>query len=321
MNHSAAYIDALRSLRLFMGAATPAECRVYAEMDRSQLDPAGGEWTLSGHVTGPFCPYAQTLSASHALVDRGPGNTLLAESRVSEACFWTPEFPYLYDVELELLLDGVPLGHTRRLFGMRWFAAEGRTLLCERQPWILAALRTKRLIVDDLNAMHESGIAAVLAAPDDATCVAASRIGVLLVADLALSGEQLEHELKRLAQWPAVGFCILPVGVEVSSEARRSAGNILLVQNSQIEAFERGEVEVAPWAHAVMLGSQKNSPLPWRKLSRDVPHFVTFPAPVLDSIAGFRQGINIWRDRWMTQASDTPEVLPAGYILDRPVVQ
>ena len=101
-NHPPA-ADPLASLRLFVGAATPAECRVYAEVDgwpkkvSDTFSESGSGMTLSGRITGPYCPYAQTLSATHTFVDRGPGRTLLAEARVTEACFWTPEFPYLYE--------------------------------------------------------------------------------------------------------------------------------------------------------------------------------------------------------------------------------
>ena len=50
---------------------------------------------LTGSLVGPSCLYAETLPARFEFVDRGPGESLLAEAVVPEPCFWTPEMPHL----------------------------------------------------------------------------------------------------------------------------------------------------------------------------------------------------------------------------------
>jgi hypothetical protein len=308
--------DPLVSLRLFVGAATPAECRVYAEVDVDDAKKVSDTFSITGRITGPFCPYAQTLSATHEFVDRGPGRTLLAEARVPEACFWTPEFPYLYEVEIKLSRAGEVIATTRKLFGMRWFAAEGRGLLCERQPWLLGAARVETLDADDVDAFHDSNVAVMAPAPDDALCAAASRVGVLLVAEVAACGEQLLLELRRLAQWPAVVMVVLKSDAEVSPDARRAAGNLLLGQDAVSESFEQPEGNIAPWAQLVLVGCKESSALPCPDLSRGVPMIVSLAGPVAATPRDVRVAIDQLHAQIVADSAASHMDLPAGYVMD-----
>ena len=66
---------------------------------------------LTGTLAGPSCLYAKTLQATFSLVDRGPGESLLAEAIVPEPCFWTPEMPQLYQADVQLRRRGEILAH------------------------------------------------------------------------------------------------------------------------------------------------------------------------------------------------------------------
>ena len=57
---------------------------------------------LRGHVTGPFCDRAQTLPATLPLRAIEHGDQLLAEAVVPDPCFWTPELPFQYRVQIEI---------------------------------------------------------------------------------------------------------------------------------------------------------------------------------------------------------------------------
>ena len=289
---------------------------MYAEVDAGPKK-VSDTFSLSGRITGPFCPYAQTLSATHEFVDRGPGRTLLAEARVTEACFWTPEFPYLYEVEIKLQTGGEVVATARRMFGMRWFAAEGRTLLCERQPWPLGAARVERLDADDLDAFHDSNVAVMLRSPDDAVCVAASRVGVLLVAEVDARGEQLTLELRRLAQWPAVVMVALKSDAEVTPAARRATGNLLLVQDAVVESFEQPElIKVAPWAQAALVGRKNQKPLPCPALSRGVPVIVAIRGSAASNARDVRVAIDRTHAEFVADSAESDVDLLAGYVID-----
>ena len=228
------------SLELFFGAATAASCRVYARIAR----PADCERAeLRGTLSGPVCPYAQTLPAEFALVDRGPGLTLLAEAIVPEPCFWTPEMPFLYKAEVELHVDGKLLASTSRTFGIRPLAASGGKLIYAGRTWVLRGVMADEVPPTELTAWHEAETAICLRNPSDAICDEASRVGVLVVAAL----EQSEvHEIRRLRRWPAVGMIAVSSAGEL--ELRGLSHNAILAQR-----FAAGEaLHWAGWGEAAV---------------------------------------------------------------------
>ncbi len=223
-------------LDLFFGDVSQAVCRVYARYGDS---PGGEGWQLSGTLSGPTCAYAATLPATSKLVDRGPGGPPLAEAVVPEPSFWTPEMPHCYQARVQLQQDGELVLETERMLGIRPLGAAATHLRFDAKRWVLRGVSVQEPTPELLAEAHASSTALIVTNPNDAVCNAASRIGVLLVAEL----ETLDlPELRRLSRWPAVGIVSLPAGAALQIEGL--GHNLLLA-----ERFAAGQ-RIAPSAWA-----------------------------------------------------------------------
>jgi hypothetical protein len=241
-------------LQLFFGPATETEARVYAHWDDAanagaaegtlpKVPTAPATVRLSGMLRGPECRYAHTLPVNFPLNEMPPTAAATTPGRLAEAwipdpCFWTPAMPFLYRYELRR----DELSSTRQttgIVGIRRLGASGANLLLDRKRWVLRAARTRELNENSLAGWHDSSLAAVVESPDDALCEAASRLGVLLVADLSAPGIDLAAELVRLRRWPAVGVAIVAdekAASPLSSERlRRLARNLLFAQRASAD--------------------------------------------------------------------------------------
>ena len=261
---------------LFFGAASDAVCRIYARLSSSD-DHAG--FQLAGTLTGPTCAYAETLPATFSLVDRGPGASLLAEAVVPEPCFWTPQMPHLYLADVQLREGGRVVARLKRPFGIRPLGAAGRKLIYAGKNWVLRAVSADAVSKTDLPQWRDADSAMLVRNPDDALCAAASRVGVLVLADLEAANVD---EIRRLSRWPAVGFVVLPT--LAAPQLRELAHNAILVQR-----FAAGQpIAAAPWASAAMAELDTTDELPTGFAECPIPLIATRPAGILPSIAAGR---------------------------------
>lgn len=232
-------VEFAQRLELFFGDASDAHARVYAQFQTSETEGL----TLAGRLRGPTCAYADTLQTTLPFVDRGPGPSLLAEAYVLEPSFWTPDLPHLYRAELELRRGSEVIARTERPFGLRPLGAIGRKLVLDSRRWVLRGLLAGEAENADLASWRASSMAMVVHNPSDKLCQEASRLGVLIAAQL--SAEQTS-EIERLSRWAAVGIAILPQGAAVPDERR--ARNLILA-----ERFEGlGLLSPRPWGQAVV---------------------------------------------------------------------
>ncbi len=213
----------LRGLVVFHGAASQAEARIYARLPREGLPP---DVRLEGRIVGPQCELAQTLPATIRLTDRGPGSSLLAEAIVPDPCFWTPELPFLYRVEVALKQGSASVAQIERCFGIRRLGVRDGNLLWEGKRWVLRGVEIdeKSLAQREFSFCRPSGTTLLVRGPTDQLCQVASQQGTLLVADISRTShepnaatETLLGDLQRLACWPAVGLAVLPIGHRLSA--------------------------------------------------------------------------------------------------------
>ncbi len=191
-------------LELFFGARSEAMCRVYARIAEAD---AGSDWRITGTLTGPECVYGETLPATFRFADRGPNGPPLAEALVPEPNLWTPEMPHLYRADVQIACGDAVVERVERIFGIRPLGATPRGLRFAGKGWALRGVRAEAADDDDLRHWHAADTAMVVAHPHDGLCQAASRTGVLIVAELI--GAAID-ELRRLSRWPAVGLVSLP---------------------------------------------------------------------------------------------------------------
>ena len=289
--------DFSERLEIFFGDASDALCRVYA---RLRGPAAGRVGQLMGSLTGPTCAYSQTLGATFQLVDRGPGDSLLAEATVPDPCFWSPEMPHVYAARVEWTHDGHSLASATRLLGLRPLGAHGQKLYFGGKRWVLRGVRAEGPPPVDLAAWHECGAAMIVANPDDALCQEASRLGVLLVAELTASEAR---EIRRLSRWPAVGVVTLPGGMHLDLHGLRH--NLLLA-----ERFAGGQPLLPqPWAHLAVCQVDEPSEAGGRIANCVIPVIAARPEATLSSLAAGRALC----DRLQSDLAGSCD--PAGYIV------
>ena len=189
------------SLELILGEASPIEARVYARVARD----SDNSMRLTGLIVGPECAYAHTLTSTVSFRPRRGEREIMAEALVPDPCFWTPETPYLYRVNIDLEHGGCR-EHAERLFGIRPLGAKGRDLIFASRRWVLRGVSQAAAPNQDLGVWRESEAAIRVAEPTEELCAAASQIGVLVVADLSGSQADYQEALARLSRWPAVGI-------------------------------------------------------------------------------------------------------------------
>ena len=208
-------------LELFFGEASDTVCRVYARL----ADVTERGWSLSGHLVGPNCAYADTLPAKFALSDRGPGAGLLAAATVPEPCFWTPDMPHLYRATVELRREDKVLASATRDIGLRTLGAASGKLYYDAKRWVLRGVRMDSVPLTDLSEWRELQTTLVVRHPSEELCRQASEVGVLLVAELETFDAAA---IRRLARWAAVGMVVLPSEMDQERTTLRSLGQNLL---------------------------------------------------------------------------------------------
>lgn len=222
----------LEGLELFYGAASNNLARVYARLVTiGALHAPYEEMSLSGFVRGPECEYGRTLPATTKLVDRGPGESLLAEAIVPDPCFWTPDVPSRYRVHVELRRGGAVVETVERELAIRNFGPRGKSLFLEGQRWVLRGVCADNPSVAELPDWREARAAMVVTEPSDELCREATRLGVFLVAYVGGSGDEVFLELHRLARFGAVAVAIIQSGEIAIGELRRAAPNLVFAQD------------------------------------------------------------------------------------------
>jgi glycosyl hydrolase family 2 len=268
--------DFAERLEIFFGEASDTVCHVYARLRGPE---AAEGFQLYGTFVGPSCLYAETLPARFAFNDRGPGKSLLAEAIVPEPCFWTPDMPQLYQADLQLRRGDEVLASTTRLFGIRTLGASGRDLIYDNKRWVLRGVCREKLPPTDLATWREADTAMVVRNPDDELCRQASRVGVLIVADLDRCDAD---DIRRLSRWPAVAIVVLPGGSTMDLDGL--AHNLLLAERFGPEK----PVVPANWARLVLceIGPlHPSNELTARLANRPVPAIAVRSAGLLSSVA------------------------------------
>lgn len=202
-------MDASKQLEIYFGRTTATEARIYAEY----RGPGCSEIELAGSVHGPECETARTLPMSTRFVLLPPGETALAEARVPDPCFWTPDGPYRYEVEVEVRHSGEPVLTHRQELGIRPLGVRGADFLLEGRRWVLRGVWRDDVSVGQLSEFREAAAALVSSSIMPHVWKAAGRKGVLCAAILSSAQTNLAAELKRLARMPSVAMVFFRDGM------------------------------------------------------------------------------------------------------------
>jgi hypothetical protein len=216
----------LESLQLFYGEANPARAHLYARV-------AGGHANqglrLTGQVAGPYNALASTLPARIPLRDLGPGPTLLAEAVLPDPCFWSPESPALYNVEISIVDERGTVRETAtRQFGIRALGVYGANLILEGKRYVLRGADRALFPRGSPSEWREAWSTPLAVSPDDAFLAEASRLGVLTVVHVSGARADVESELLRLSRWAAAAIAIVECSQPLDATIANVAPNLLL---------------------------------------------------------------------------------------------
>ena len=240
------------SLTVFFGHASNAEARVYAQWQGDQ--PAlMSQLTISGTILGPHSAHARTLPAKMPFRFLGStGDLPLAEAIVPDPCFWTPESPYTYRVNLEVKQQGEVVEHHEQLFGIRPLGTRGRSFYLDGRRWVLRGGFSSDSNTIELADWRDAELATKVSFSDDAEFLAkASELGVLLVGQLSGESENTLSRLEQLARWPAVGMVLMDTAVAEATLVANRPRNVLLGQRLRVDETMT-EFQPAQWADFVV---------------------------------------------------------------------
>ena len=253
-------------LILFWGDTSDNRSSVYAVLD----DPTRGESLLRGTLTGPHVSDTRTIPATYPFITDASGSLPVALCLVPDPCFWTPDVPSLYDVQLSLRQGNGNEVTVRRRLGIRRLGVSGRDLWFEGRRWVLRGVRSASHDSASLNACRQVQAVLWQSNPSDALCAEASRMGVLILADLTDMEIQSQAELRRLGRWPAVGVAICDDRTAIDERvARAAAPNLVLAWRLR---DDRASVPPS-WAKVVLVDAEFQESLE-RALSWKRPIFV-----------------------------------------------
>jgi hypothetical protein len=259
-------------LQLFFGETSAVQCRVYARLDA----PVDEDFSLTGLLVGPECQYGHTLPIRYPFVALRRDRPPLAEAFIAEPCFWSADMPHLYRAEIEVRRGQQVVERVERWFGIRPLGARPRThgtsdasgqasLVFAGNRYVIRAVHRDHVPTTELGDWREQVAAMIVRDPEDALCEEASRVGVLLIAEVDGSTEECRAEIRRLAHWPAVGVVI------VESRAAACAQGIVPPNLLMAQVLETPDAAPADGASVVVCSAEdvgkfeavaRNCPLP-----------------------------------------------------------
>jgi hypothetical protein len=228
----------------FYGNVTSVAAELYVR--------AASDQVTAGRVVGPRSVYARTLESSTRLTAIDPANGLW-KANLEEPCFWTPRQPYRYQLRLETRDSlGQPAAIQFGL-GLPVLTARDGEFELEGRRWVLRGFRMTEARVELFSACHESGTAVWVDDPGDRVCEQGSELGVMIVADLSAIGqERLDHELRRVARWPAVGVVILAEDAGLGARLQRETAHVVRAQTWN----DRSQGSPRDWAKFLIVDRQ-----------------------------------------------------------------
>ncbi|MCO6454012.1 MAG: hypothetical protein J5I93_01750 [Pirellulaceae bacterium] len=219
--------DTLANLTLILADSSPAVARLTVSLPRPT---ASGVWQLAGSLHGPRSAYGETLPATYPLRALEVGESVLAECIVPDPCYWSPEYPMLYKLRVELLESGNVRDRVERIVGLRRLSVRRGVLTLEAQRWVLRAV-SRHLAPDcTLDDWHESATSLLVDGLDEGLLQQASERGVLVVTCLDSQPGDLAAHLRTLARWPAAGVAVLPARTRLDWDPSQVAPQVVLAQ-------------------------------------------------------------------------------------------
>ena len=202
-------------------APTHAQVLVLASVKPTEEQPHN--LRLGGQIVGPTCPYSSTLTARIPLhsrigkdlageaVDTQRPDVLSASARILDPCFWEPEHPFCYELQLQLDQDQTCLATQAVQMGVRHLEVRRSRLRLNGQEFFLTAVRRDMVPGEgDLEAWHHAGCTAWLTHSSHELCDQSDRWGPMILHRLSPDPQACLAEVEQLRNHPSLLMWVLP---------------------------------------------------------------------------------------------------------------
>lgn len=193
-----------------------ARLQVLASWTADEQESPQHLW-IEGAVKGPLCEYSTTLSGETRLEPEfvaeqaSPSSGLKASAEILDPCFWEPQHPFCYEVDLELHDDDRLLDMRRIITGLRHLAVEEGELLLNGQDFFLEGVgHPAAATIAQLEAWHDVGCAAFLVEAPPELCARTDRWGPMILHLLPQAEAEAVDQVTRLRNHPSVLMWVVP---------------------------------------------------------------------------------------------------------------
>lgn len=194
----------------------PAETRVQVRA-RVRSSPASDS-QFTGQIVGPTCAYSTTLPTSFSLRfkpmaledDRSAIIEWLADSTIVDPCFWEPQHPFVYAVNVRLLVNGELRDERRRIAGLCRLFSHHRRLRLNSAGWTPIGARAPAEPLGQIDAWREAGCMLWLTSVTPELATRATHIGLALAHQFAPEPTTWAADVSRLARYPSIVAWVLP---------------------------------------------------------------------------------------------------------------
>ncbi|GEM_PF-3676822 len=300
------YMIRLSDHFVFAPRVSPIEAQVVVRCAwTSDVTCGQSKLRLAGRIVGPWCEYANTLSSSvplcsEAVPDLAP-NQLRATALLIDPCFWEPQHPFCYEVELELHDDSRRLIDQRRFrWGISHVGTGRGQLWLNNHPIFLGGVRHSAAANQtELQAWHLAECDAWLTRATPELCSLADRWGPMILAELDADLGIAIPQVEALRNHPSIGMWVLPEG-QAAEDPRLPASLIHKLDPSRpVGVFASSSAEASATRARVVFTRSRSAadPLPE---SGGRPRIVLWDGrdgPNDGDPSTFRQRITDLRDR------------------------
>jgi len=197
---------------------TESSARVFLEFPTE-----AGNRSLTGKLVGPHCEYARTLPAEFSFAEFSPPdigifsdlNRPKYTTQVIDPCYWTPELPFLYDLQVSLQMENGQNVEYQAKIGLTRWECHWRNLRLESRRIVLRGASIEQPSTDSIPAARAANTALLVDRYDRTFCDVADQIGVIVCLDLRTAGDSLRSILSQINSSTSV-FLVL-----ISSDQRR----------------------------------------------------------------------------------------------------
>ncbi len=227
-------------LDVFWTELSPNRAVVYARLTGHEYR---ADWRLTGTIRGPHSARHETLPATIAFQDLGPGPTQLARAVVPDPSDWSPQAPNVYQIIIELHREGSEPLRTERRIGFKPIRAAERYLLREGKTWVPRGVLVEWVSEADYLPVREHQPVLVLPSLTEPTLEWASQQGAYVAVRFSGTTDAIARDLRRFAAWPAAWLAIIDCAA--GFDYREVAPNLVLAQVLQ------DECRLQPWCQAL----------------------------------------------------------------------